>query len=209
MTTSKPLQAVYCWFDLEFTDLDPAKAAILQLALWLTDVDLRPLEPGDTGLNLVVQLPPDTPVSPWVAEHLADLLERCRSPAATPVGAVEQLCTQYLDRLLGPPVTDITLRPVLAGNSVHNDWRLAALHFPALLERLHYRLLDISTLKQQWLTWLGQPEFEKEDAALVKRWLPFDHIDPAGQRHDAFYDILASIAELHFYRTQWLQLKTT
>jgi len=194
----------YLWFDLEFTDLDPCQARIMQVAMWLTDVHLQPLDPADTGLNIVVQLPPEADVSPWVHENLKGLVTRCRSPQATPAGAVELLCTRYLDRYSGPPADDITARPVLAGNSVHNDWRLASVYYPALIKRVHYRLLDISTLKQQWTGWLGKPEFDKEDVELVKRWLPFAHLDPAGQRHDAFYDILASIAELHFYRTNWL-----
>ena len=195
---------VYIWFDMEFTDLDPERAAILQVALWITDVQLQPLEEGDRGVNCHVRLAPDAPVSAWVAENLADLLTRCRGPAAVPPATVEGVLIDYIDQRIGPPATDIRQRPVLAGNSVHNDWRLAARHYPRLIDRLHYRLLDISTLKQQWVGWLGRPEFDKEDTELVGQWLPHAPVPLQGQRHDAFYDILASISELHYYRENWL-----
>ncbi len=185
--------------------MDPDKAHILQVAVLATDPQLNPLESGDRGLNLCLKLPADASVSAWVAENLSDLLTACRDPGALEQNSASQLITNYVDRVAGPAPEDIKERPVLAGNSVHADWRLACMHFPELIERLHYRLLDVSTLKIHWQDWLGQPEFDKEDANLVLEHLPFKITTLAGQPHDAYYDILASIAELNFYRQRMFQ----
>ncbi len=199
------MHAAYIWFDLEFTDLDPAKARILQVAVLATDVHLQPLPSGDQGLNLCLKLAEGAHISPWVEENLADLLARCRSAEALPPETAARMLVEYMDRVVGPPAEDISDRPVLAGNSVHMDWRLACQHFPRFIERLHYRMLDVSSLKLQWAGWLDRPEFDKDDAAVVEANLPFSVDALAGQPHDAHYDILASIAELHYYRQHMLQ----
>lgn len=195
----------YIWFDLEFTDLDPSKACLLQVAMLATHPDLLPLQPGDQGLNLCLKLPNDVPVSEWVEQNLSDLLTRCRSEQAIEQGEAARQIMDYMDRVIGPPAEDIKQRPVLAGNSVHNDWRLACRHYPQFIERLHYRLLDVTALKLHWQDWLHQPEFDKEQARLVQEYLPFEATSLAGQPHDAHYDILASIAELNFYRQRMLK----
>ena len=198
--SSAPL--LYCWFDLEFTDLDPAKAHILQVAMLITDVHLQPVLPDDAGLNLIVRLDDQAIVSGWVQENLADLLGQCRQDDAISPDSVQALLLAYLSKAGGTGIEEIKERPVLAGNSVHADWRLACMHYPDLITQLTYRLLDVSTLKQQWTGWWQQPEFDKEDAGLVERNLPFPATHLAGKPHDAYYDILASIAELHYYRRQ-------
>ena len=202
-TESQPSRPLYYfWFDMEFTDLDPSRAHILQVAALITDVHLQRVRPNDVGLNLCVRLEPDAYVSDWVRENLSALVARCQSDDALPVSEVGARLIQYVDDVAGPPAKEIKERPAMAGNSVHSDWRLACIHFPTLQPRLSYRLLDVSTIKQQWHGWLGQPEFDKENATLIQEYLPFDCGDIAGQPHDAHYDILASIAELNFYRTK-------
>ncbi len=201
-------QPVYLWFDMEFTDLDPSRARILQVAALLTDAALQPLDETDRGLNFHVYLDPDAPVSEWVQENLAPLLQMCRTPQAVQPGAVEIMLTRYVDRLVGPAAEDIKARPAMAGNSVHSDWRLASIHYPALIDRLHYRLFDVSTLKQEWEGWWQQGEADKESAEWVQRNLPFEVPVIEGAVHDAYYDVLASIAELNFYRSQ-LKLAAT
>lgn len=201
-------KAAFFWFDMEFTDLDPDKARILQVAIWATDVHCNPVQPDDQGLNLCVQLASDATVSDWVEANLPTLLERCRSERAVSPSQIEPLLLDYVDRMAGPPAEDIKERPVLAGNSVHNDWRLAARHYPKLIERMHYRLMDVSSLKQEWEGWLGQQEFDKENAERVSAYLPFSPTALEGQPHDAYYDVLASIAELNFYRTHLRLLAT-
>jgi oligoribonuclease len=90
---------------------------------------------------------------------------------------------------------------VLAGNSVHNDWFLMRRFLPQFAGRLHYRLLDVSTLKIQWQDWIGQAAFDKENIDLLNEYYPDGDL-PAVQSHDALFDIKASIAELAFYRSQ-------
>lgn len=205
MTDSKQPSA-YIWFDLEFTDLDPDKARILQVAVLATDVNLQLLQPDDKGLNLFLKLDPDALVSEWVEENLPDLLAICRSDQALNPHLAESRILEYLDRVVGPMPEEMDDRPVMAGNSVHCDWRLAGIHYPAFISRLHYRLLDVSAIKLQWEGWLKQSEFDKENAALVQKYLPFDDLNLEGQPHDAHYDILASIAELQYYRSHALSI---
>lgn len=202
--STDPVSTTYIWFDLEFTDLNPHKASILQVAILATDVHLNPLTSADTGLNLIVRIDPGETVSPWVEENLPNLLARCRSTEALDPKSVEQQIIDYVARLAGPVAEEIKERPVLAGNSVHNDWRLADMHYPRFVERLHYRLMDVSTLKLHWQDWLGNAEFDKDDPGNVEAYLPFDSAPLAGAPHDAYYDILASIAELNFYRRHLL-----
>ena len=90
-------------------------------------------------------------------------------------------------------------QPVLAGNSVHNDWFLMRRFLPLFGSRLHYRLLDVSTIKIQWMDWAGQEAFDKENTNLLNRYYPGEPLD-AANAHDALFDIKASIAELAFYR---------
>jgi oligoribonuclease len=196
------LPCPYFWFDLEFSDLQVENACVLQVAALVTDANLQPMLVGDKGVDLAVRLPAGATVSDWVAEHLQGLLARCASAEAAAADEIEGRLVAYLESVVGPAAKDIKARPLLAGNSIHMDWLLARLHYPELLARLHYRHVDVSTLKMQWTDWLGKASFDKEDTALVQRYLPFDGSHLAGKPHDALYDIHASIAELNFYRQQ-------
>lgn len=191
---------LYVWFDTEFTDLDMETSRLLQIAALITDAEGRPVAENDLGLNLHIRLDAETPVSSWVEEHLKDLLTVCRSDQAIPVAEAEQRLCAYVDRVAGERAADVKQRPILAGNSLHMDWTLARRDLPGLLDRLHYRQLDVTALKLQWQDWLGREPFNKEDAALLRAQLPFHPGSLEGQPHDALYDILASIAELRFYR---------
>ena len=97
---------------------------------------------------------------------------------------------------------DIKRRPVLAGNTVYMDMALIRRFLPGFARRLHYRLLDVSTMKILWNDWFTGPVFDKEDAGLVERYLPKSIAPLAARTHDAYYDIHASLAELNYYRLQ-------
>ena len=190
----------YLWYDLEFTSLDLERADLLQLALVLTDADLRRLTPPDRDLNLYVQVVPGQRLSPWVEKHLEGVLQKCRGADAVPFGAVEARVCAHIDAILGEPSADIRARPVIAGNSVHADYYLSRRLLPGLLDRCHYRILDVSVLKLQWQDWLGAEPFDKDNPRQVQAWFPGAALAPDGQAHDAYYDVQASIAELAFYR---------
>jgi oligoribonuclease (3'-5' exoribonuclease) len=76
---------------------------------------------------------------------------------------------------------------------------MARRFLPRFISRLHYRLLDVSTLKILWKD-AGFPPFEKESDEHLRPYWPgeFDGLRP----HDALFDIKASIAELRFYRSR-------
>lgn len=190
----------YVWFDTEFTGLDLADARLLQVAALITDLDCRPVAPDDPGIDLAIRLEPDATISEWVETHLSELLAVCRSDRAVDIAEADQQLGAYVDRMVGPRSEDIRLRPVLAGNSLHMDWALAGRDLPGFLGRLHYRHLDVTAFKLQWVDWLRREEFDKDSETLLRAHLPFDPGPMEGRPHDARYDILASIAELQFYR---------
>ncbi len=194
----------YLWFDTEFTSLDPGQARLLQVALLVTDINLDRLTPPEDDLNICIALEDDTTVSGWVEENLAALLAQCRSDAAVTVAEADAQLAALVDQAVGPPAKDIADRPVLAGNAVHMDLLMARLFLPEFEKRLHYRLLDVSTLKILWNDRHPGEAFDKEAAGIVAAHLPAGIVPPAGEAHDAYYDIHASLAEMNYYRTRLL-----
>ena len=195
----KKSSAAYVWFDTEFTSLELDEAQLLQVSVMLTDKDLKRLTPPEEDLNLYIRLSDTEPVSAWVEKPLPDLLKKCRSRSAVPVEEVDAKLTAYIDRWCGTPTKTIQKRPLMAGNSVYNDWILSRKFFPVFTSRLHYRLLDVSALKIQWFDLTDGAEFKKDDPKVVKKYFPEADLRRLRQ-HDAYYDIIASAAELAYYR---------
>ena len=189
----------YVWFDTEFTSLDLDEAQLLQVSVMLTDKDLKRITPPEEDINFYVRVADGVPLSPWVQKNLPDLVKKCRSRSAVPVENVDKKLAAFIDRWCDTPTKTIKKRPLMAGNSVHNDWILARKFFPKFVSRLHYRLLDVSTLKVQWLDLTDGAEFDKQDTKLVKKYFPEADLRRLRQ-HDAYYDIVASAAELAYYR---------
>lgn len=199
-TQERIITPAYLWFDTEFTGLDIDHAALLQVALVATDAALNRLTSPARDVNLCIRLDPAVPVSDWVEKNLAGLLSRCRSAQSVTVEEADRRLSALVDEVVGPVSPEIKRRPVLAGNTVHMDMGLARRLLPAFVSRLHYRLLDVSTLKVLWNDWSRGPVFDKGQPDLVRRFVPA-HIDlPAAGEHDAYYDVHASLAELSFYR---------
>ena len=202
MTANKTSSA-YVWFDTEFTSLDLDEALLLQVSVMLTDKDLKRITPPEEDLNLYIRLPEDAKISAWVQKNIPELIKKCRSTSAVPVEEVDEKLTAYLDRWCGTPTKTIQKRPLMAGNSVYNDWILSRKYFPVFTNRLHYRLLDISALKIQWFDLIGGEEFKKDDPQTLKKYFPEADLSRLRQ-HDAYYDIIASAAELAYYREHML-----
>ena len=196
--------SAYIWFDAEYTDLDLDRAGVLQVAAIITDVNMKRLLPPGQDMVFCVRLDEGQEVSPWVREHLADLVARCRSAEALDLATIDARLVDWVKRAIGSIPARKELRPVLAGNSIHADWFLVRKYLPQFAKCLHYRLLDVTTLKLLWQDWRGEAMFDKEDAALLRRYSTVDTVDIAGRPHDACYDIHASIAELNFYRAKML-----
>lgn len=194
----------YVWFDTEFTSLELDEAQLLQVSVMLTDKDLKRITPPEEDINLYIRADENVPLSAWVQKNLPELVKKCRSRDAVPVSDVDEKLTAFIDRWCNTPTKTIKKRPLMAGNSVHNDWILARKFFPKFVSRLHYRLLDVSTLKVQWLDLTDGEEFDKNDTKLVKKYFPEADLRRLRQ-HDAYFDIVASAAELAYYREHLLQ----
>ncbi len=196
---SRKASTAYVWFDTEFTSLELDEAHLLQVSVMLTDNRLKRITPPEEDLNFHIRLPEDAVLSPWVQKNIPDLIKKCRSRSAVPIGEVDAKLTAFVDRWCGTPTKTIQKRPLLAGNSIHTDWMLARKFFPTFAGRLHYRLLDVSALKIQWLDLTDGEEFKKDDPHTIKTYFPEADLRRLRQ-HDACYDIVASAAELAYYR---------
>lgn len=202
----------YAWFDTEFTSLDLDAARLIQVALVVSDIDLNPITPESipagvpagcarrNGLNVYLPLPADWEPQAFHLEHMADVLARCGESSFNTSQADEWL-SAWVDACVGTRADSISARPIMAGNSVHNDWFLARRDLPGFTERLHYRLMDASSFKSEWSARLGGPEgggLDKGDRSAVEAVFPA--ADVAASAHDAYYDAQASLAELAWYR---------
>ena len=192
------------WFDTEYTSLDLEQAHLIQVAMVITDMQGRRIAPPDQDLVTAVRLPAGSSVSDFVAKECPDLVQQARHESAPSADEVDGMLTARLDAVLGPAPDKIKDRPILAGNTIHADWWFARRFLPRFIARLHYRNLDVSTLKILWLDSKLGPEFDKGNTALIQ-----DNLDgwtlPSGtKQHDALYDVMCSVAELNYYRRHFL-----
>ena len=170
------------WIDLEMTGLDVESCGIIEMALVVTGKDLEPR----AELERVVWQPDEVldRMSPFVREmHTKNgLLDKVRA-SKTSLADVENEALALL-------ATHCKFREgILAGNSIHTDRRFLARYMPAFERFLHYRQVDVSTLKVLTRAWYpGGAPFEKE-----------------GKEHTALADIRESIAELRHYRTAFFR----
>jgi oligoribonuclease len=165
------------WIDLEMTGLDPEADVILQAALVITTAQLEPLD------ELAVDVGQPAAALARMSDFVRDmhtrtgLLERVRRETRT-VGEAEGQLLERIAALCPAPAT-------LCGNSIWNDRRFIARHMPALDRHLHYRVVDVSSVKVLAGRWYGPGAvFDK----------------PAAGAHDAAVDVQRSIAELRHYR---------
>lgn len=165
------------WLDMEMTGLDPMVDVPVEVAMIITDADLHELEVYEA-----VIWQPDSvldAMQPFVRKMHTDngLLAKIRTSDVGQRDAERKLL-EVLARWTKPG------EGVLSGNSIHQDRKFIARYFPALDGYLHYRMLDVSTIKE-----------------VVKRWYGAERLPPKGiSEHTALADARASIAELAFYR---------
>lgn len=168
------------WIDCEMTGLDLGHDALIEIAALVTDSNLNVL--GD-GVDLVIHADDDAlaKMPPVVVEMHAKsgLTEAVRASPVTILEA-EQRVLDYVRQFVPQPKTAL-----LAGNSIATDRGFIARDMPALEDFLHYRMIDVSTIKE-----------------LCRRWFPTIYsAQPAkGMAHRALADIKESIAELAYYR---------
>ncbi len=193
------------WFDTEYTSLDLEQAHLIQVAMVITDMQGRRIAPPEQDLVTAVRLPAGSSVSDFVAKECPDLVRQAHCESTPTVAEVDDMLTARLESLLGPAPEKIKDRPILAGNTIHADWWFARRYLPRFIARLHYRNLDVSTLKILWLDSQLGPEFDKGNTALIQDNLEGWTLPSGAKQHDALYDVMCSVAELNYYRRHLLK----
>ena len=175
---NQPL-APLVWIDMEMSGLDPDTCHILEVAVLITDGELNELAEGP---DIVVHQPDAVlnAMDEWNTKHHGEsgLTGRVRASGVTVLEAEDQLLAflaNHTTRGASP----------LCGNSVHQDRAFIRRYMPRLEAFLHYRNIDVSTIKE-----------------LVRRWYPETPIPDKKQVHRALSDIRESLDELRFYRKE-------
>ena len=167
------------WIDLEMTGLSPETDEMVEIACIVTEADLTEL---DSGISLVVK-PSDGPLAAMddvvVRMHTESGLIEEIPDGITLADAEEQVLAYVRSH-----VPDARKSP-LAGSSIYVDRGFLARYMPTLDQHLHYRLVDVSSIKE-----------------LARRWYPRVYFATPEKRgnHRALGDIRESIAELRYYR---------
>ncbi|MCH7231746.1 oligoribonuclease [Glycomyces sp. L485] len=168
------------WVDCEMTGLDPETEALIEIAVLVTDPDLTPL---DDGLDIVIACDPAAldEMGPVVTDMHAKsgLTDEVRA-AETTLEQAEDAVLEYIKQY----VPEARTAP-LCGNSIATDRTFITKYMPRLDDHLHYRMIDVSSIKE-----------------LARRWYPRVYYNqPAkGLAHRALADIKESIDELQYYR---------
>ncbi|MFM7687679.1 MAG: oligoribonuclease [Actinomycetota bacterium] len=168
------------WMDLEMTGLDPVKNVIVEIATIITDDQLEIIAEGP---ELVIHQPDDVlaAMEPVVVDmHTrSGLLQQVRESAVT----LEAAGAATLDFIRTHVPTPRTVP--LCGNSIGMDRRFLDAYLPEIEHHLHYRSVDVSSIKE-----------------LVRRWYPglLNGRSAKQGTHRALDDVRESIAELRFYR---------
>ena len=168
------------WIDCEMTGLDLRRDALIEIAVLVTDGDLNVL--GD-GVDVVIHTDEEKLAGmPEVVRvmHAASGLTEAVRASTVSVAEAEQLALAYIREHVPEPRT-----APLAGNSIATDRGFLARDMPDLDAHLHYRMVDVSSIKE-----------------LCRRWFPrvFYAKPEKGLTHRALADIEESIRELAYYR---------
>ena len=167
------------WIDCEMTGLDLEVDELVEIAVVITDYDLNPV---DAGLNIVIK--PDASALESMGEFVramhteSGLIEEI--PNGVSVAEAEYEVLEYV--LKHVPEEQ---RAPLAGNTIGTDRAFLSKYMPRLDAHLHYRNVDVSSIKE-----------------LAKRWYPRAYFNSPAKNggHRALADILESIRELRYYR---------
>jgi oligoribonuclease len=168
------------WIDCEMTGLRLDSDKLIEVAVVVTDGDLNVL---DEGIDLVIGAPEEAlaAMEPVVQEMhgSSGLTEAVRTSTLT-VAEAERQVLDYIRRHVPEP-----RKAPLCGNSIATDRGFLARDMPELDEYLHYRMIDVSSIKE-----------------LARRWYPraYYHAPAKAGGHRALADILESVRELRYYR---------
>ena len=168
------------WLDLEMTGLDPARHAIVEIATIVTDDELEIVAEGP---DLVVHQPAEALAA--MEKIVRDMHKRSGllpliEASTMSLEEAGKLTLEFIRQHVPEPHT-----VPLCGNSIGTDRRFLAVHLPDIEEWLHYRSVDVSTIKE-----------------LARRWYPqvLAEVPEKAGNHRALDDIRESIEELRYFR---------
>jgi oligoribonuclease len=168
------------WMDLEMTGLDPDRHVIVEIATLLTDDDLNVIAEGP---DIVVSADEDelAAMDDVVRSmHTRSGLLEAIQASDTDLAAAGRATLEFLQKHIESPNS-----VPLCGNSIGTDRRFLARWLPEIDGFLHYRSIDVSTIKE-----------------LTRRWYPdaYAALPRKAGSHRAMGDVLESVAELRYYR---------
>jgi len=167
------------WIDCEMTGLDINVDELVEVAVVITDYDLRPVDPGFRIVIKADQPALDQMNEVVVKMHTASgLLEEI--PGGVSLADAEYQVNEYILKFVPEPQS-----APLAGNTIGTDRAFLAKYMPRVDSHLHYRSVDVSSIKE-----------------LARRWFPRVYFQSPTKNggHRALADILESIRELDYYR---------
>lgn len=176
---NKSVKNPIVWIDCEMTGLDPEVDELVEIAVIITDSDLNPLA---EGIDIVIKPSPASlaQMSPFVTQMHTDSGLINEFDSGVPLKDAEVAVLEYVSSIISQP----GVAPI-AGNSIGQDVRFLRAYMPNLVEYMHYRIIDVSTIKE-----------------LAKRWYPRVYVCAPEKNggHRALGDIQDSIVELAYYR---------
>jgi len=181
VTEVRDKQDKLVWIDCEMTGLELGRDALIEIAVLVTDANLTVL--GE-GLDIVIGCADDVldTMVPFVRDmHATSGLTAAVRQSTVTLGAAEKQVLDYIQQFVPEPRS-----APLCGNSIATDRGFIARDMPDLDNFLHYRMIDVSSIKE-----------------LARRWYPRVYFaqPPKGLAHRALADIHESVRELQYYRS--------
>jgi oligoribonuclease len=167
------------WIDCEMTGLDHEHDALIEIACLVTDGELNI---ADDGVDVIIKPPPEA------VDQMSDVVREMHTKSGLLAGLgqgvtldeAQDIVLSYIQQHVSEP-----RRVPLCGNSIATDRSFIARDMPQLDAYLHYRMVDVSSIKE-----------------LARRWYPRVYFASPAKRggHRALADIRESVQELRYYR---------
>ncbi|KAG4305827.1 hypothetical protein PORY_000737 [Pneumocystis oryctolagi] len=185
------IQNPMVWVDCEMSGLDPEKHELLEVAVLITDGDLNILDKVIVikGFERVIHHSENilNSMNSWCKKHHEEACGLIQSVLLSPytLASTESDFLKYIQKYVPKPKV-----AMLAGNSVHVDKAFLLRYMPSIVEYLHYRIIDVSTIKELAKCW---------------NYEVFQNAPKKKASHRAMDDVRESIEELRYYKKTWLK----
>ncbi len=174
-----PISELLVWIDCEMTGLNPDLDCLVEIAVVITDSELKPV---DAGIDLVIKPRPDSlaQMNDYVRNMHTESGLIHEFDSGLELEEAERQVLEYIQKFV-PNATEAPL----AGNTIGTDRLFISKYMPKVDKHLHYRSIDVSSIKE-----------------LSRRWYPrvYFQMPKKDGGHRALADILESIQELRYYR---------